>query len=123
MHALHRPSRAAIRLAAALTPLALAAVLAACGRADGANAPAGGPPPAPVAVLKAAAADLPAAYEYVGQTAGSRDIEVRARVNGILMKRNFTEGGSVKRGQSLYTLDTAAFQSALSRADAEVTAA
>jgi membrane fusion protein (multidrug efflux system) len=70
-----------------------------------------------------AAADLPAAYEYVGQTAGSRDIEVRARVNGILMKRNFTEGGSVKRGQSLYTLDTAPFQAALARADADVTAA
>jgi membrane fusion protein (multidrug efflux system) len=123
MHAQHRPSRAAVRLAAALTPLALAAVLAACGRADGANAPAGGPPPAPVTVLKVAAADLPAAYEYVGQTAGSRDIEVRARVNGILMKRNFNEGGSVKRGQSLYTLDTAPFQAALARADADVTAA
>jgi membrane fusion protein (multidrug efflux system) len=62
-------------------------------------------------------------YEYVGQTAGSRDVEVRARVSGILLKRNFTEGGVVKRGQSLYTLDAAPFQAALNKADADVAAA
>ncbi len=50
-----------------------------------------------------AASNLAMNYEYVGQTAGSRDVEVRARVAGILLKRNFTEGGSVKKGQSLYT--------------------
>jgi membrane fusion protein (multidrug efflux system) len=113
----------ASRALLALTPIALAAVLAACGRADGANAPAGGPPPAPVTVLKVTAADLPAAYEYVGQTAGSRDVEVRARVNGILQKRNFTEGAPVRKGQSLYTLDPAPLQAALARADADVAAA
>ena len=41
-------------------------------------------------------ADVPVVYEYVGQTAGSREVEVRARVNGILQKRNFAEGGAVK---------------------------
>lgn len=115
--------RRATRALILLSPLALAAALVGCNRATGANAPAGGPPPAPVSVLKVAAADLPAAYEYVGQTAGSRDIEVRARVNGILMKRNFTEGGEVRKGQSLYTLDAAPFQAALARADADVAAA
>jgi membrane fusion protein, multidrug efflux system len=112
------------RVVLLLSPLALAAVLAACGPATGANAPgAGGPPPAPVTVLKVTAADLPTAYEYVGQTAGSRDVEVRARVDGILMKRNFTEGAPVRRGQSLYTLDPAPFQAVLNRADADVAAA
>jgi len=48
-----------------------------------------------VTVEKVAAATVPAVYEYVGQTAGSRDIEVRARVSGILLKRNFGEGGLV----------------------------
>ena len=38
---------------------------------------------------------LPETYEYVGQTAGSREVEVRARVTGILLKRNFDEGGRV----------------------------
>ncbi len=114
----------ASRVALFLSPLALAAVLAGCGQATGANAPgAGGPPPAAVSVLKVTAADLPTAYEYVGQTAGSRDVEVRARVNGILMKRNFTEGAPVKKGQSLYSLDPAPFQAALNKADADVAAA
>jgi membrane fusion protein (multidrug efflux system) len=44
-------------------------------------------------------------------------------VAGILLKRNFTEGGTVKRGQSLYIVDPAPFQMALNRADADVAAA
>ena len=83
----------------------------------------GGPPPAAVAVLSMAASNLAMNYEYVGQTAGSRDVEVRARVAGILLKRNFTEGGNVKKGQSLYSLDPVPFQVALNRADADVASA
>jgi len=82
-----------------------------------------GPPPAAVAVISMAASNLAMSYEYVGQTAGSRDIEVRARVAGILLKRNFTEGGNVKKGQSLYTLDPVPFQVALNKADADVASA
>ena len=37
-------------------------------------------------------------FEYVGQTAGSREVEVRARVTGILLKRNFQEGAPVEPG-------------------------
>lgn len=102
------------------------AVLAACGRAESGadgHAAAGGPPPAAVVVQKVSTIDLPAAYEYVGRTVGARDVEVRARVAGILLKRNFVEGGAVKRGQSLYTLDAAPFRAALNRADADVAAA
>ncbi|MFP5405597.1 MAG: efflux RND transporter periplasmic adaptor subunit, partial [Gammaproteobacteria bacterium] len=62
-------------------------------------------------------------YEYVGQTAGSRDIEVRARVAGILLQRNFEEGRAVKQGESLYSLDAAPFRAALKLADADVAAA
>lgn len=80
-------------------------------------------PPAAVSVEKVALANLPASFEYVGQTAGSRDVEVRARVAGILIKRNFKEGAPVKKGQSLYTIDPASFQAAYARADADVTAA
>ena len=91
--------------------------------AQGAPGAGGGPPPAAVVVTSLAATDLAMNYEYVGQTAGSRDVEVRARVAGILLKRNFTEGGSVKKGQSLYSLDPAPFQAAFNRADADVAAA
>jgi membrane fusion protein (multidrug efflux system) len=114
----------ALKLVAALVA---ALVLAGCDRAGGKEAGkgahAGGPPPAEVAVEKVQPGKLPAVFEYVGQTAGSRDIEVRARVTGILEKRNYTEGAVVRKGQSMYTLDTAPFQAALERADADVAAA
>ena len=95
--------------------------LAACEQAD--SQPAGSRPPPEVSVVEVQPRNLPATYEYVGQTAGSRDVEVRARVTGILLKRNYREGAAVKRGQSLFTIDPAPFRIALQRADAELSAA
>jgi membrane fusion protein, multidrug efflux system len=107
--------------------LALTAALAACDNAAGVSEPRRaapqGPPPADVTVQKVSPHDVPATWEYVGQTAGSRDIEVRARVAGILLKRNFDEGRAVRKGESLYQLDPAPFRAALRLADAEVAAA
>lgn len=116
----------ALHAAVVLASIAAASVaLVACGEAShaqGAGAHAG-PPPAAVAVVALAASSLPMSYEYVGQTAGSRDVEVRARVSGILLKRNFTEGGTVRKGQSLYSIDPVPFQVALAKADADVASA
>lgn len=66
---------------------------------------------------------LPASFEYTGQTLGSREIEVRARVTGILQSRNFVEGGPVTKGQSMYTVDPAPFVAAVLRAEADVAGA
>jgi membrane fusion protein (multidrug efflux system) len=120
----HKPQ--IVHAAVVLASLFAASVaLVACGDQSHAQGGghAGGPPPAAVSVLAVAASNIAMNYEYVGQTAGSRDVEVRARVAGILLKRNFTEGGNVKRGQSLYSLDPAPFQAALNRADADVASA
>jgi membrane fusion protein (multidrug efflux system) len=116
----------ALHAAVVLASIAAASItLVACGpnasHAQGAGH--GGPPPAAVAVMAAAASNLAMNYEYVGQTAGSRDVEVRARVAGILLKRNFTEGGNVRKGQSLYAIDPVPFQVALAKADADVASA
>jgi len=124
MQALEKATmRTGLTLAVALA--ATAVLLAGCGRseAQGAGHGGGGPPPAAVTVQNVVAASVPAVYEYVGQTVGSRDAEVRARVSGILEKRNFAEGGVVRKGQSLYQLDPLPFQVALNRADADVAAA
>jgi membrane fusion protein (multidrug efflux system) len=59
-------------------------------------------------------------YEYVGQTAGYREVEVRSRVNGIVLRRNYKEGTAVKRGQSLFTIDPAPFHVAVARAEADL---
>ena len=108
----------------------VALVLAACSPSNGApdkgghkGGPGAGMPPPEVTVVTVAPQALPATFEYVGQTAGSREVEVRARVAGILLKRNFTEGAPVKQGQSLYTIDPASFEAALARAEADVGAA
>ncbi len=48
--------------------------------------------------------------DFVGQTYGGSDIEIRARVQGWLMGRHFTEGTEVKKGQLLYTIDPLPYQ-------------
>jgi len=101
-------------------PALLLPVLAACGPSGGGH---GGFPPAQVSVITVAPKTLPATFEYTGQTLGSREIEVRARVTGILLSRNFTEGGPVTKGQSLFTIDPAPFAAALARAEADVAGA
>ena len=106
----------------------IAAVLAACGppggqEKGGHGGPGGGMPPAEVGVMTVTPQSLPVTFEYVGQTAGSREVEVRARVTGILLKRNFKEGEAVRKGQSLYSIDPASFQAVVARGDADVAAA
>jgi len=93
-------------------------LLAGCERA-GSQPPSGMPPPE-VSVIAIEAKNIPAVFEYTGQTAGSREVEVRARVTGILQKRNFPEGGVVKANQSLFTIDPALFVAALKRAEADL---
>ncbi|HYE93232.1 MAG TPA: efflux RND transporter periplasmic adaptor subunit [Terriglobales bacterium] len=110
-------------------------VLAACspsgGQEKGGDKKGGGPagghgggmPPPEVTVVTVEPKALPVSFEYVGQTAGSREAEVRSRIQGILVSKNFREGESVKKGQSLYTIDPAPFEAALARAAADVAAA
>jgi membrane fusion protein, multidrug efflux system len=105
-------------------PVLLLPALAACGPSGGdGKGGHGGMPPAQVSVITVAPRTLPATFEYTGQTLGSREIEVRARVTGILQARNFTEGGAVAKGQSLFTIDPAPFVAATVRAEADVAGA
>src|SRR6185295_11538121 len=100
-------------------PASLALLLAACGPSGGDHGGGGGMPPAQVSVITVEQKSLPAEFEYTGQTLGSREVEVRARVTGILQSRNFVEGGPVTKGQSLSTIDQAPFVAAALRAEAD----
>jgi len=102
-------------------PALLLPVLAACGPSGGGHG--GGFPPAQVSVMTVEAKTLPASFEYTGQTLGSREVEVRARVTGIIQARNFTEGGKVAKGESLFTIDPAPFIAVALRAEADAAAA
>jgi membrane fusion protein (multidrug efflux system) len=98
--------------------LAAAALVAACGQQQ--HGGFHGFPPAQVTTMVVQPRTLPATYEYVGQTAGSKEVEVRARVSGILEKRLFTEGAWVKAGQPLYLIDPKPLQAQSAAAEAEV---
>jgi len=100
----------------------LTLILTACGKppAKGGGMFGG---PAPVSIITAKAEDLPIKLEYPAQTQGIREAEVRARVSGILIKRNYVEGSKVKAGQSLFTIDPSPFEAALASSEADVAAA
>lgn len=102
--------------------LCTSSLLAGCNK-PASGPPGGGMPPAAVSVVTVEQRDVPVRYEYVAQTAGFREVEVRARVTGILQKRSYQEGSAVKRGQSLFTIDPAPFQVALAKADADLAGA
>ena len=107
---------------------AVALAIAACTPSNGSEKKGGGHPgmgmpPPEVVVTTVTPRSLPLTFEYVGQTAGSREVEVRARVAGIILKRNFVEGAPVKEGESLYTIDPTPFEAAAARAAADVVAA
>jgi membrane fusion protein (multidrug efflux system) len=112
------------RAAAAAAVGVLALSLAACGKKDDAAA-AASKPTVGVVTLKAQSVSL--TTELPGRTSPFRVAEVRPQVNGIVLKRLFTEGGQVKAGQQLYQIDPALYQAtldsqraALARAEAQV---
>jgi membrane fusion protein (multidrug efflux system) len=98
-----------------------AALLAACGKPG--NGGFHGMPPAPVTFQPVVAREVPVEYEYVGQTAGSREVEIRARVNGIVERRLYDEGSPVRAGQPLFRLDSAPYAAAVAQAEAAVASA
>jgi membrane fusion protein (multidrug efflux system) len=82
------------------------------------------PPAAPVAVdvtaMTVEPRDTPAIFEFVGQTQSSREVEIRARVDGFLDKRVYTEGALVKAGQTLFLMDKRPFEATLQQARGEL---
>jgi membrane fusion protein, multidrug efflux system len=80
----------------------------------------GGMPPAAVTVQTLKPVTIPVRFEYVGQTAGSKEAEVRARVQGILERRTYQEGGRVKAGQLLFVIDPKPYAAQAQAAEADV---
>jgi len=99
---------------------AAALVLAACGKHEGGAAPAASaaPPPLPVTAIRAEAKRVPISLEGVGQAEGSREVEIRARVSGIIEKRLYDEGAAVPAGKVLFIIDPAPYELAVQQARA-----
>jgi membrane fusion protein (multidrug efflux system) len=80
-----------------------------------------GPPPE-VQVTKAVKMDVPITGEWVGQTLGAVDIEIRARVEGWLQGIYFKEGSEVRQGTLLYTIDATELREAVAEVEGRVAA-
>ena len=74
----------------------------------------------PVAAIKVTPQTIPLSFEYPARAVGSKEVQVRARVGGILQKRNYIEGSKVQAGDVLFEIDPAQFEVALSKAKAQL---
>lgn len=107
-----QPSASALRL---LLFVSAAALLASCGKAD--TKPSA-PQALAVSTVKVATQKVPVSLESVGQAEGSREVEIRARVSGILEKRIYEEGSPVTAGTVMFQIDPVPFQLAVQDAKA-----
>lgn len=64
--------------------------------------------------------NIPLSFEFSARAQGSKETEVRARVGGILLKRNYVEGAAVEEGSVLFQIDPAQYEVALSQAKAKL---
>lgn len=100
--------------------LLTAALLVACGGDKSAQAPGAGAaaPAVPVQVTTLKTGPLVQQRELPGRAVASLVAEVRPQVGGIVRQRLFTEGGTVRAGQSLYQLEDATYRAAVTSARA-----
>ena len=106
----------------ALSGALLAVMMAGCGQDRSVPAHAATPaaPALPAMVLQVAPQRVPIAVEAVGQIEGSKEVEVRARVSGILLKRLYNEGDLVRSGTPMFKIDPAPYEIALAQAQAQL---
>jgi membrane fusion protein, multidrug efflux system len=99
--------------------VAAASLLAACGKEE----QMGAPPPPEVTVQTVDPNPVPLELTYTARTVGSREVEVRARVSGILLKRRYEEGKSVRQGQPMFLIDPEPVRARAASSRAEVAVA
>ena len=103
-----------------LSPILLCLLVAGCSQGDAKqNKEAGraaAPAALPVGMVETALSPVPVTFEAVGRTEGSREVQVRARVAGILEKQLYTEGDTVRAGATLFQIERAPFEIELAQA-------
>lgn len=78
------------------------------------------PPPPEVGIVQLAPADVNLPLQYAGRVAGFRSVEIRAQVGGILLKREYTDGATVRQGDVLFRIDPRGYEATVARATAQV---
>lgn len=75
-------------------------------------------PPTEVSIVTVHPEAVPQTFEFPGQVQARRRVEVRARVDGVIQERPFSEGAIVTPGQVLYRLDRVKYEAAYRAAEA-----
>jgi membrane fusion protein (multidrug efflux system) len=96
--------------------MSTALLLAACSKA---GAPAA-PPPPEVAIITVASQPVMNVIELPGRLQAVRTAEVRARVDGIVQRRLYTEGTDVSAGQPLFAIDPRQLRAQLNASEASL---
>ena len=73
-------------------------------------------PAVAVTTIEVAPRAVPVSFEAVGRTEGSREVQVRARVSGIIEQQLYNEGDAVQAGAPLYRIERAPFEIELAQA-------
>ncbi|HMR31765.1 MAG TPA: efflux RND transporter periplasmic adaptor subunit [Geminicoccaceae bacterium] len=111
------------RLARHLGPVIICAALIAACDDKAAQETAAPPPPPAVGVVEVSPQEVAQNFEFVGRVVAIDKVDLRARVEGFLQKRLFTEGAAVKAGELLFSIEKDQFQAAADQATADLSAA
>jgi membrane fusion protein (multidrug efflux system) len=74
-------------------------------------------------VITVAVAPTEIYRDLVGEVRGSQEVEIRARVNGVLTGKHFDDGALVEQGQLLYTIDAREYRAQVATAEANLASA
>lgn len=98
----------------------LSTFVMACSKQEQASAAPADAPAMPVNVMSVQATSVPISTQAVAQTEGAKEVEIRPRVGGILLKKLFEEGAPIKAGQPMFLIDPVPFKIAVDQARAQV---
>jgi membrane fusion protein, multidrug efflux system len=77
-------------------------------------------PPAPVAVASAVTQDVPTYLDAIGKTVAREVVSIQPQVAGRIIKIHFTDGGNVRKGDMLFTIDPRPFEANIKQAEANL---
>lgn len=78
------------------------------------------PPPLPVKTLTIEKTNVPLSYTYPARVQSASQVEIHARVSGLLLEKHYQDGEQVEAGDLLYTIDPKPYQATVNRAKAQV---
>lgn len=100
--------------------LSVALWITACGQGGSEGQGQGAPGKTEVGIIEVAAQAQAINVELPGRSKAFLEAEVRPQASGIITERSFIEGRDVKKGQSLYQIDSATYKAALISAEADL---